>query len=293
MAPLAREDSIMAADLRTFSPMAGVASAQGLDVSNYQGRFPWSQVKAGYPALAFGVYKMTEGLTFTDGDAQWNHDQLRAIGIYHGAYHFLHPNQSGAAQAQFFVAQHTKIGLTASDMLWLDNETPGSSPAQVASVAVAFMNELQVLCPHNPKGVYTGENFALQGNDAGLGRWPAWLAAYQPGAPVPPHPWTAWTFWQWGQRNGIDADAFNGTKAGLDAWMASFAPAATGPVQRSASGTESFAAVMAAHGTSVSDGLRLLVEHRPKAFGPLQLAYFDAGDLSAPMPPGMTYFTLS
>ena len=49
---------------------AGVVSAQGLDVSNFQGSFGWAAVKAGYPALAFGIYKMTEGLTFTDSFAQ-------------------------------------------------------------------------------------------------------------------------------------------------------------------------------------------------------------------------------
>jgi hypothetical protein len=33
-----------------------------------------------------------------------------------------------AAQASYFVEQVSKVGLETTDMLWLDNETAGSSP---------------------------------------------------------------------------------------------------------------------------------------------------------------------
>jgi lysozyme len=202
-----------------------VVSAQGLDVANFQGAFPWAAVKAGYPPLAFGIYKMTEGLTFTDGFARHNHDGIKAAGLDHGAYHFLRPESDGAAQAQFFIAQHRKIGLTAADMLWLDHETAdGKTPGQLAACARAFMTELDRICPHNPKGVYTMVSYATGGECAGLGHWPLWLAFPSSKAPVPPPPWAKWSFWQWGTRNGVDADAFNGTAAQLSAWLASFGP---------------------------------------------------------------------
>jgi lysozyme len=200
-----------------------VASAQGLDVSNFQGRFSW----AGTTGLSFGIYRMTQGLgagvNSPDPDAQWNHDQIRAKGLHHGAYHFLDPALPGAAQARYFVARHQAIGLGAADMLWLDSETAGSSPAATAACAQAFMTELQALCPRNPKGVYTFISFATSGHCAGLGRWPLWLAFPAAAAPQPPPPWARWAFWQWGLRNGVDADAFNGTAAQLSAWIASFA----------------------------------------------------------------------
>jgi GH25 family lysozyme M1 (1,4-beta-N-acetylmuramidase) len=215
--------------VRLFDPhSAVVASAQGLDVSNFQGNFGWSAVKAGYPSLAFGIYKMTEGTTFTDPFARHNHDGIAGAALRHGAYHFLRPGSDGTAQAQFFVAQHRKIGLTADDMLWLDNEVAdGKTPGQVAACARAFMTELDRICPHNPKGVYTMVSFATGGENAGLGKWPLWLAHPSSTAPVPPPPWARWSFWQWGTRNGIDADAFNGTASQLATWLASFGPQVT------------------------------------------------------------------
>jgi GH25 family lysozyme M1 (1,4-beta-N-acetylmuramidase) len=222
--------------ITTFSPTAGVVSAQGLDVSNFQGQFNWAAAKSAEPALAFGIYRLTEGLpadadNSPDPTAVHNAAGIRAQGLAHGAYHFLHPRDSGAAQAQYFVQQHMKIGLSSDDMLWLDNEsTDGMNPAAVAASARAFMAELKILAPHNPMGVYTYINFASNGNCAGLGAYPLWLAYPNLASPTPPPPWANWTFWQWGSRNGIDADAFNGTAAQLHAWIASFAPAAaTGP----------------------------------------------------------------
>lgn len=222
--------------ITTFDPVAGVASAQGLDVSNFQGQFDWAHAKATIPDLAFGIFRLTEGLPSSgdnspDPDAVWNHNQIRAQGLYRGAYHFLHPSLSGKAQAAYFVQAHQQIGFEQTDMLWLDNEvTDGLGPAQVAACARDFMTELKVLRPNSPQGVYTFISFASGGYNAGLGSLPLWLAFPNATAPTAPPPWAKWTFWQWGARNGTDADAFQGTTSALHNWIASFsaAPAQNG-----------------------------------------------------------------
>ena len=201
-------------------------SAQGIDVSNFQGRYDWAATSG----LSFGIYRMTQGLSTAgtnspDPTAQHNHDGIRKLGIAHGAYHFLDPFEDGAAQAASFVAAHAKVGLTHDDMLWLDNEAqrnPG--PSMTAACARQFMAELDKLAPRNPRGVYTYINYATTGHCAGLGRYPLWLAFPASAAPQPPPPWAKWVFWQWGIRNGVDRDAFNGTDADLGAWIRSFAP---------------------------------------------------------------------
>jgi GH25 family lysozyme M1 (1,4-beta-N-acetylmuramidase) len=220
--------------ITTFNPLAdaGVASAEGLDVSNFQGQFNWAGAKGQIPGLAFGIFRLTEGLPSSgdnspDPDAAWNHDQIADQGLIRGAYHFLHPSLSGKAQADYFVSEYSKLGFHAApvDMFWLDNEvTDGLGPAQVAACAQDFMAELKVLRPHNPQGVYTFISFANSGYNAGLGRYPLWLAFPNATAPQAPPPWAKWTFWQWGARSGTDADAFNGTAADLNAWIASFIP---------------------------------------------------------------------
>src|SRR6266496_4372504 len=169
-------------------------NARGIDVSNFAGQFNW----AGTSGLSFGICRASQGL---------------------GAYHFLDPRLSGAAQASYFVEQVSKVGLETTDMLWLDNETAGSSPAAVAACARDFMARLVSLRPHNPCGVYSFFNFITSGNCAGLGSYPLWLAIFQSATPAAPAPWRAWRFWQSGEASSHDNDVFNGTPAELATWV--------------------------------------------------------------------------
>jgi lysozyme len=239
--------------IRTFSPAAGVASAQGLDVSNFQGNYNWAAAVKAFPGLAFGIHRLTQGLgapgtNSPDPTARWNHAQIRDNGLRRGAYHFLDPFADGAQQARYFAAMHEQLGLVKSDMLWLDNETAGNSAQAVAACAHAFMTELHSLRPDNPMGVYTFIDFAKEGNCQGLSGWPLWLAYPNASAPAPPPPWVKWTFWQWGTRTGVDADAFNGTVADLDAWIASFAPSPPGPFKHVTDGKTSLTAIAQSRG---------------------------------------------
>jgi len=266
-----------------------VQSAQGLDVSNYQGKFNWSSVSG----LSFGVYRLTQGLghgtNSPDPYASWNNQQIKAHGLARGAYHFLDPRLSGAAQAEYFVSQYSAIGLENTDMLWLDNETSGPSPQKVSAAAVAFMTELRKLRPKNPCGVYTYISFATGGNCAGLSDWPLWLAYPASASPKPPPPWTNWTFWQWGTRKGVDADAFNGTADGLQAWIASYSTPA--PQAFSAPARTSIRAVAKQHGRTVPEVIWLTASHRQQCFGKMQSSYIAAGNWDAPMPVGMVVWT--
>ena len=266
---------------------AAVASAQGIDCSDFQGQYDWQAAKHELPQLAFGVFRLTQGLggpnaVSPDPDAAWNHQQIAANGLRRGAYHFLDPHLNGAAQAGYFTAEFAKLGLTATDMLWLDNETAGSSPAAVSACARAFMAELDKLAPHNPRGVYTYIDFARSGNCDGLSRYPLWLAYPAQAAPVPPPPWHVWCLWQWGQRNGTDADAFNGTAAEMDAWIASFAPKA-GPYRHMADGQKTLAEIAAARNTTPAHLLQVTAS---------ALTAADLGDIARlPLPEGFPWYS--
>jgi lysozyme len=277
--------------VRTFQPLAGVASAQGLDVSNYQGRFNW----AGTRGLSFGINRVTQGLgaggtNSPDPEARWNHAAIRDAGLHRGAYHFLDPYLDGAAQARYMVATLSAYGLVDDDMLWCDNETNGPSPGAVARCAGAFMTELHTLRPQNPAGVYTYISFAKQGNCQGLGGWPLWLAYPNATAPLPPPPWVKWRFWQWGTRNGVDADAFNGTAADLDAWIAGFHPPADVWRELATDGTASLEQLAGQAGMLPSSVLRHTATHYG-AYDAVTSDYVDglaAGTVApvAPIPPG-------
>jgi len=201
------------------------ANARGIDVSNFSGNFNW----AATTGLSFGICRASQGLgapgtNSPDPFLAWNWPRIKAKGLARGAYHFLDPRLDGAAQASHFVQTVSKVGLETTDMLWLDNEAAGSSPAAVAACARAFMARLTSLRPHNPCGVYSFFNFITSGNCAGLGSYPLWLAIFQSATPTAPPPWHTWTFWQYGEASGHDNDVFNGTPAELTAWIKSFQP---------------------------------------------------------------------
>lgn len=264
-----------------------VASAQGIDCSDYNGAYDWAAAKKSIPDLSFGVYRLTQGLggsgmASPDPQAAWNHAQIAAQGLQRGAYHFLDPNLAGEAQAQYFVSEHARLGTVAADMFWLDNETAGTSPADVAACAVAFMTELDKLVPHNPRGVYTFIDFAREGNCAGLESDPLWLAYPSATAPSSPPPWHRWTFWQWGQRDGTDADAFNGTVSQLDDWIAGYLPK-TGPYRHVAPGNRSLGQIAAARSTTPGHLLQVTTGALTEA---------DVAAIAGlPLPAGWPYYT--
>ncbi len=200
-------------------------NALGIDVSNFAGEFNW----AGTSGLSFGICRASQGLgaggtNSPDPFLSWNWPRIKAKGLARGAYHFLDPGLDGAAQASYFVETVRKVGLETTDMLWLDNETAGSSTAAVAACARDFVARLVSLRPHNPRGVYSYWNFITSGNCAGLGSYPLWLAIYQSATPEAPAPWKAWTLWQSGESGSHDNDEFNGTAAELSKWISSFQP---------------------------------------------------------------------
>jgi lysozyme len=204
-----------------------MAYAEGIDVSNFSGDFDWD----GTSGLSFGICRASQGLggagtNSPDPFLGWNWPRIRAKGLARGAYHFLDPALPGAEQASYFVQTVSKAGLLPSDMLWLDNETAGASPGEVAACARAFMARLAALRPRNPRGVYTFYDFAVAGNCAGLGSYPLWLAIYQQDPPTAPGPWSEWAFWQSGEAGSHDDDKFNGSPAELTAWIRSFQPEA-------------------------------------------------------------------
>lgn len=279
-----------------FRSFAATVSAQGIDVSNFQGNYSWTAAKAGVPGLAFGIYRATQGLggagmNSPDPFARHNHDSIAAAWLSRGAYHFLDPRLDGARQASYFVTEMDGLGLTGTDMLWLDNEDAhGLGPAAVSACARSFMTELDRLVPHNPRGVYTFISFGQDGYCAGLDGYPLWLARPGSTAPAPPPPWHRWTFWQWGQRNGADTDAYNGNAAQLHSWIASFAPvppAPAGPFRHTIpyQGKRTLADIAKLRGTTVAH----IAEVTAAQLGTADISLLGA----LPLPDGMAFWTSS
>lgn len=191
-----------------------VVSAQGQDRSSYQPVASWG-------SLAFGICKATEGTGWTDPTFTRNWRNLD--GMMRGAYHFLHPEEDGAAQARYFMSRVLPRGLAAGDMLWCDSET---MHAGVDDVTLAFLREVAAMAPPGVKiGTYTNHNVGqvLHKTAATFpDLWFAWPSKIAP-PPALYAPWKGWRIWQYGYGalNGgtVDLDAYNGTAAQMHAWL--------------------------------------------------------------------------
>jgi lysozyme len=198
-----------------------VANAAGIDLSSYQPSFDWSAEKG---RISFAFIKATEGTTIRDPSFAANWQRAKDIGIVRGAYHFGHPGNGAATEATAFLDTVRAHGLNAGDLLALDLEvSDGLGPARVAEYARNWCADVHKATGHTPV-VYTFLSFAQQGNCAGLGHYPLWIAepSAPAGRPVVPRPWSAWKFHQYGTApvgsNTVDVDVFNGGTAALKAF---------------------------------------------------------------------------
>ena len=189
-----------------------MTTLNGIDVSGIgQGAgFDWVPWRG---KISFAFIKASEGLTFKDPDFARNWQQAKAEGITRGAYHFLHPDESGTAQAHYFLSVADP---QPGDLVMTDYEVvvKGQSPAAAAACAVQFADTVRSASGAWPV-TYTTQWMAEEGYCAGLGGTPAFIAnPSHVTLPDPAGPWKLVSFEQTGQR-GVDTDVFYGGAAQL------------------------------------------------------------------------------
>ncbi len=195
------------------------ASAQGRDYSAYQPPL----TTADLDGLSFCFTKVTNGLTEVDPNLARNWAVLGSWGKPRGGYHELTAEASATGQAAYFVsALKANGGLRPGDILAV---VASDYPVNDAEVK-ACCDEVHALAgPQHPIVVYSDLSVAktLITTSRSYDLWVAWPS---PTAPDPsqwaPATWGTWRLWQWGAEGGVDADAFNGSAAGLDSWIASY-----------------------------------------------------------------------
>jgi len=192
-----------------------MSSAQGIDVSSFQSTLTPAEL-AGY---AFAFAKATEGSGGTDARFTGNWAAIKAAGIHRGAYHEMWPGSqaSPAAQAAHFLATAKAAGLAPGDMLAVVVSDYTVTDAQ----ANAMLDAVKAgTGGKNPVLVYTDLDVcATLKSCTGYDLWIAWPSG---SAPQSVAPFKTWRLWQWGETT-LDKDAYNGTAAQMNAWIASYA----------------------------------------------------------------------
>lgn len=209
------------------------------------------QPVAGWGSNAFAFSKATEGISWRDPAFAQNWANARAEGKVRGAYHFFHPADSPAVQAQFFYSTVSAHGLVAGDMLAADveilagadsTEDYGTQAAAaraheglravpvtvpVGAGALAFLQELARLAGPSHRVIVYSDLFMAMNTLGACSAYPLWIAAYSGAPPTVINGWDTWTFWQPGPGGGPgggDLDYFNGTRAQLQAWASPVLP---------------------------------------------------------------------
>lgn len=190
-------------------------SLQGIDVSIWQGQFPWNEaVNAG---INLGIAKCSEGNGYTDPQWGWNLSQLLAPGpIVGGSYHFARPDlgNSGPAEAGWYISRHAAACFDPS-VPWifsLDAESNGGSASWCYSFMDAVSNKIGYSC-----WFYSYSNWIVSRGVQAYNR-PLWLAWPNPSTP-PTLGWPVITMQQYGTRpfsvGQVDANEFFGDKTTL------------------------------------------------------------------------------
>lgn len=160
-------------DVSSYQPHVDLATIRNEDL-NIAGNSGTTQLV---------VFKATEGTSYVDGFIETRWAQAKALKFPHrGAYHFLHPSESGTAQAQHFLSKLPDI--TDQDILICDAEvSDGMNAVQIGACLLDFGNEVMKQVPAK-RWLYAPGPFAVE---FGLDLAPFqahWLPAYV-GKPQP------------------------------------------------------------------------------------------------------------
>lgn len=191
-------------------------SIHGIDVSKYQGRIAWEEVKAMKVKeiqLGFAFIKATEGIGNTDPHFRRNWKRSGDAGIRRGAYHFFIASKDGKLQAENFI---DKVELQPGDLPpVLDLEQlNGTSSAQLRKEAKRWLETAEDYYKVRPI-IYTNVDFYNRHLGSEFDSYPLWVAHYYQSEQ--PRISRGWVFWQHsdkGRVNGIsqpvDFNVFSG-----------------------------------------------------------------------------------
>ncbi len=226
-----------------FSQQALAQRPLGIDVSDYQMSLNWTSVKTN--GIAFAWAKATEGLTGNETTFASHMANARANGVLIGAYHFAHPeNNTPASEAAHFwgVASNYIVGGGTYLMPMLDFEVFTTTVG--ATSFSDWYNQWCTIISNNAAAAGVTLKFPLYVSacnacnyDSSAAQYTPWIACYNGQNPQTGTPWSVctscekwgsgvWTFWQYtgtgrqaGNYGDTDLDVFNGTAAGLAAYV--------------------------------------------------------------------------
>jgi lysozyme len=193
-------------------------AVHGIDVSHFQGKVDWDQVKE--QGVSFAFIKATEGLNHCDTMFYNNWKSLKLADLKRGAYHFYIPHLDPAEQAENFMMN---VSLQNGDLPpVLDMEvTDANDPDELVNNIRIWLTQVSTAYKTRPI-IYTNLKAYFRFIAGRFDEYPIWIARYNEKAPELGNN-KQWNFWQYansgkieGIRQEVDFNAFNGNYRQLD-----------------------------------------------------------------------------
>jgi lysozyme len=201
-----------------------VSYLEGIDVSNWQGRPRWRQVRDA--GVQFVIAKASEGRTWTDGQYARNHRLARKLGIPFTAYHFARPGKGAKdaiIEADNFVAAAQLRGRDLVPVLDLE-DNGGLGVRRLRRWVKTWLQRVESRVGVKPM-IYASPMFwAKKMGDStwfannGYRLWVAHWGVDQPDVPAANWGGNGWTIWQYdncgayaGINGCVDTDRFSGS----------------------------------------------------------------------------------
>jgi lysozyme len=192
------EDSI-----KVSSPVRPVL---GIDVSHFQGKIDWKEVKDA--GIHFVFDKATQGVNFLDPKYQDNILGAREAKLLHGSYHFYITKDDPKEQANFFLS---KINHDPGDLPPVLDIEQGSlsentSKEKLQTDLLVFLETIEKAIQVKPI-IYTNHPFGdTYLTDPKFGNYDLWIAEYGVSKPKIPKVWQerGWLIWQRTDRGTVE-----------------------------------------------------------------------------------------
>ena len=180
-------------------PGADEYLVQGIDVSSYQGDVDWPVLSDNN--IDFAFIKATEGSDFVDERFAYNLDEALKTKLKVGAYHFFNFDETGASQAQNFIANVPKNDKMLPPVVDIEfyppynRFLPPSTDSVIAELR-ALLDALEAYYGKRPI-IYTSKypySVYIAGN---FSDYKLWIANYDENPTLSDG--REWTFWQYSE----------------------------------------------------------------------------------------------
>ncbi|KEJ88981.1 glycoside hydrolase family 25 protein [Sulfitobacter donghicola] len=202
----------------------------GIDAARFQKSINWGQARRN--GVNFAFIKATEGGDLLDPGFKSHWRGAGHAGVARGAYHFYYFCTAPEVQARWFIRNVPKTkGMLPPvlDMEWNPFSPTCAHRRPEASVVQDEMRRwLKIVEAHYGQRpiIYTTPRFYKENKLSGFRGYEYWLRTTAK-SPREAYPGQGWRFWQYsatglidGIQGEVDLNAFSGSKAEWNAWMA-------------------------------------------------------------------------